>query len=106
MLHVDTRIHGIRITGDFDGTPQQKVLALRNHIAECIPHIMFTSIDDRLREQIDVDGKGDWTDPQFFAEVVKGYNGEHPDHPIKLPENCDCQGFLNMLIVLGVARET
>lgn len=70
-------LEGMRIDETVEGrTPEAVVIALRDRVAKRIPHIPFTRKDDQMREQLDVDGKGDWTPSEFRAFVVEYYNKE------------------------------
>lgn len=87
------------------GGPEAVLVELRNRIARKIPRIPFTRKDDRLREELDVDGKGDMTPAEFRHYVTDMYN-EHirprVAPPVTVP-TCDAE-LICQAVRLGMAQ--
>ena len=98
-------IQGMKFNEEIEGKDADEVVVnLRNAVAGKVPHIPFTKKDDKIREQLDVDGKGDWTDAEF-REFVVGYWNEklRPWARPKVLVPADNQTFIDLVVTLGMA---
>ena len=102
----------IKIHAVITGTDEEIVIALRNYVASKVPNIPIVKVDDEFRERLDVDGKGDWTPEQFYAELTKLWNEDGKVNakknktvfvPIVAPKTA--AQFIEVCKQVGVAKE-
>ena len=105
-VHFKTKFAGFTIDKIIQGdSPDAVVTELRNQVAKDIPHIPFTKKDDKYRERLDVDGKGDWTNQEFFRAVVDYYNAEmRPKNQQPVPLPLTSKAFIDLAVMLGMAE--
>jgi len=105
-VHFQTKIAGFRVDELIEAeSPDAVVTELRNQVARDIPHIPLTKKDDKYREELDVDGKGDWTNQEFFEAVVGYYNAEmRPKNQQPVPVPVTCKAFIDLAVLLGMAK--
>lgn len=104
-VHFKGSLAGMSIDKTFTGdNADVVVVAFRNHIAGKIPSIPFTKKDDNFKEQLDVDGLGDWTNAEFYTQAVNYWNSqvESKDRLLTVPQTA--QEFIDLCVAKGFAK--
>ncbi len=87
----DLKVYGRKLLKVIEAPDELGLIeGIRNYAATQIPKIPIIREDDKLREALDVDGMGDWTNQQFYQFTIDYYNkhmaGDRPRLPVPATE--------------------